>query len=850
MNNRGNLNFGGGNGGGGTFKKNSAQKIISGNNNDNNNQPVTGRAGKDPININKLRQLAAKRILPQKMSDAEKREIRNAKDTLEKLEREKRSVKKKALQEYKSKITLLKKIILGTSNDEQLIRLVGGRNFINQMSTNKEELYKKISNNLNNIYNRILGNNISTLINREKNILYKVIYNNSKEKIDLNKIKKITSAFIKIKTTGNNVINNVINSKIKEYKRFGYNVPVTEKQKILESLLTNDSMYKVHDKFINKNINEGEFKRILQSYINTKLNKKIPQNKKILNNWLKKPNQNEKLKKQLNEKAKRLANRTIINNNSSKYNSNNNTLLPYTSKKLKSMNVSKILNSFNDNEMQNILTSNNPIKKIVSLYKQKFKVEENISTSNELNKILRFADPSHRENNMRKIKLKRERPLTRNVKNNINKKRELLEASRRLKRGKSNLNRRQNNLKNTLTKNKMIKLKMSDKIYIEFIELIYNDMIHDETMGENPIQMFNENVIPILVNKKNNQIPNIKINIPNRITKRSADNYSNKTLKQKLVNLKKNTVVVPRFVQNNNNEIIKLKTDSDLTPLNIVFDSDYKDLIKKHVFTKDSKFKELLTLGGLLDPGRGMCGTSILTKKRRFNTNSKPIITEKFTIDTRPLIFSIESPNYSTKFEVNYNCSSNNPIKLKVNDKPITVVSRTAVRGDPEKAVGKMCGDLLQILSVIRNNATGYTTGFATFDRSAAYIFLFLSDIYRSNSKGALKEGLNSKYKDVKNNQKVQEIIRRELQNYDNEYLKPKLIWLQQGGQRTNNNGRASIFFIHLKEYISSIYYADSNITLNLYKEPNNVRVVPAQSLRIPIRTFGFTPPQQRRRPT
>lgn len=400
---------------------------------------------------------------------------------------------------------------------------------------------------------------------------------------------------------------------------------------------------------------------------------------------------------------------------------------------------------------------------------------------------------------------------------------------------------------NSLLKNRgTLKIIMKDDEYIDFIKLIYNDMVHDETLEtQQPSAMFKE-VLKILVKNKPN-VPNIDVNIEN-MTKKQADQNSDTQLKEKLLELKNNTVVIPRILRSIYDPV-KHASNPKLNKINVILDSDFRDEIQHHILrnNKGSKFKELLTLGGILDPGQGMCGRSFEHVALRINT--QPIITNIYNINTRPLKITIESPSYSTKFEVNYDCKNNIPIQLKVNDTPIQVVTRSNAKQDNnrkkgnkstnttkklKKAIGKMCGDLLQILSVIRNNHTKYKTAFATIDKSAANIFIFLSNIYRKNTLSIMKNKIerNSTYKNLnKSNKNVKNMIENDLNMYDNEYLKPKLIWLQQGGARQDPRLRVLIWLVNLKKYISSVYYEHSNELLRKFSSVSNIKVPNAKNI-------------------
>jgi hypothetical protein len=630
------------------------------------------------------------------------------------------------------------------------------------------------------------------------------------------------------------MINSTINKNRNIYNKFDYNISNNIKKGILEKILRNNALYK---------ISPNNIESSLKSIINTEL---TVNNKEILYKWLKRSNQNNNLKLYSNMKASILKKRSEIQNK--RYNSNNNSYLPKTAnsienftKKIFESKSKNILNIFNDGEIENIMSHEDPIKKMFSLYKQKFKIKENIPNYEALTKMIRHIDQRTRNNYMRNITLKREITRNANKQNNVRQKRKVLELARKQKRRKPEnkiVEQKQKNLVQGLKeRNKSVRLIMNDKEYNEFIQLIYNDMVHDQTLGENPNIKFKNNVIPVLVKKKQSVVQNFNINLEAK-TKQAANSNSDTDLKTRLLELKgQNTLVIARRARNNRHTI-QFKQNSSMKKMDVVFDSDFNNILKSQLFTSSSNFRELLTLGGLLDAGRNVCGTSFYALKESMIEKGNRMITDKYSIDTSPLYFSIETDKYQTVFEINYDCSNNTPIQLKLNGKPIKVVARsTAVSGNTNYAIGKMCGDLLQILSVIRNNHKRYRTCFVTYDKGAANIFLFLSQIYANKIKSEVRNAIKKiNYKNLNETKNITPNIEDKLNKTMNTYYKPKLIWIQQGGQKQSQDLRVLLWFVNLKNYISSFHHEASKRLLNSWRNVTDVRVPNSAS----INTIGL----------
>jgi hypothetical protein len=452
--------------------------------------------------------------------------------------------------------------------------------------------------------------------------------------------------------------------------------------------------------------------------------------------------------------------------------------------------IKELLEYLEPSELYTLLesVSKKDFSLLMTYLKDKFKIQKNITNQNAfkfiLSKVLNIPmDQLNKNIAGRKLetsgftklhpttykKYKESNKIRKSIKEIKEKQKNMSSNERRLSNIKlSTLRKKLNNLSgySNITKRRdVLNIKLKDKeddiIFTTFIQKIYMDMIHDQTLpGKTLDEKYNYFV--------NNIIPTIfDTNIENIMSKTYTKPYNpprdkrGKVVKQITLPYNKNNV--EKLAKEEIQSYLNLKTNTlghtsriklrkkvmdpmDFTninsPMKVVIDSD-NDNILEDLIKKSKNLKSTKVLASIYDPGDSLTSFALYPRcKKAMNKqrSSICITNNNMEIDFSPLYFSFDyqkDGNHRASTFIRLETDVKEKIKLTVEDKTISnmpTASAAAKSETPLDKVSKFLGDFMQILYVIRNNKAGVQTCFATIDKSAANMYVYLSKILKVKS--------------------------------------------------------------------------------------------------------------------
>ena len=440
----------------------------------------------------------------------------------------------------------------------------------------------------------------------------------------------------------------------------------------------------------------------------------------------------------------------------------------------------KIKNKYRNYEN---ISNKNSIKKLITKMMQIDKKTKNINTFNK-NTNNRTYDYDLRANrNILSGQIKATRKELKKSTNNATKQ----ELSNKIKNLQIKVNKKRSILESKNT------LELTDDDYKMFIQLIFRDMIHDNLLGSNTNEQkkyFREKIIPILIGE-NKQI-NVNLNMNKNVEIQARENIEKFKINYK--NKSSKITLVPSDLGKLDNHVVDSPA---LEKLYVCLDSDENNILSETIKRFD-KFVELKTPASIIDPGRTQLSTNILSRcyniqRGQRGTGLCSIQTKNMYLNTKSLNFTIKSPNYETVFKLQY--TANGIFILSVNDTiiPMGKPKGPAQTGNSNEKLSKTLGDLLQILYVMKLQSTKLNACFATFDKQAAAMYLFLQSKYSEH----LKQQIKNKKKYNILNIKSKKLLDEKLEIYD-----PKLLFLQIEGSKISSGSSRRVIFINLKKYM------------------------------------------------
>ena len=451
--------------------------------------------------------------------------------------------------------------------------------------------------------------------------------------------------------------------------------------------------------------------------------------------------------------------------------------------------IKELLEYLEPSELYTLLesVSKKDFSLLMTYLKDKFKIQKNITNQNAfkfiLSKVLNVSINQLNKNIAgRKLetsgftklhpttykKYKESNKIRKSIKEIKEKQKNMSSNERRLSNIKLlTLRKKLNNLSgySNITKRRdvvNIKLqgKNDDVIFTTFIQKIYMDMVHDNTLpGKNldeKYTYFVKNIIPTIfdTNIKNimsktytkpyNPPRDKKGKVVREITLPYNKNNVEKLAKEEIqsyLNLKTNTLGHTSRIKLRKKVMDPMNFTNINSPMKVVIDSD-NDNILEDLIKKSKNLKSTKVLASIYDPGDSLTSFALYPRcKKAMNKkrSSICITNNDMEIDFSPLFFILNyqiNDSYAHT-QISVGTDVKEKIKLMIRDKSITnmpTASAAAKSETPLDKVSKFLGDFMQILYVIRNNKAGIATCFATIDKSAANMYVYLSKILKVNS--------------------------------------------------------------------------------------------------------------------
>ena len=496
-----------------------------------------------------------------------------------------------------------------------------------------------------------------------------------------------------------------------------------------------------------------------------------------------------------------------------KYNTNNN-YYPNTINKLSKIsklinnnkNINYYLNKINmtNKTITNINSFKNAINKIANLYYK----SEKMTTKNRsriLTRINNFTNSNFSNSNLNKnenLNLARKNlkePPNKSINKNNNFVRNYYK--KQIVRRKSEINNR-----NTL------EFKMDDNDFVLFLVNVYKDMLHDkilpQTKKEDRINYFINKILPKFTNMNRNSntintsIKNLEAilkTVPLTIEPKTRENLNNieKTILNNLPNnskikkIFKETLYQVKDIVVGSQREVKFKKG-----INIIYDSDSKNVIYNSVIKPNENVKILYTPISSLNKGANLLPTPFYAyRENKIRGNIKNKIF-KIKPSSSTFIIKSKSDTFKTVIKTRY---VNDKIVIYLNGNEVNITSRGSINNYSNvlSRLGKFLGDFIQILTCLlytKNNKNNVC--FATSDKHAASMFIFFGKFILNKfdksyiNMNNIDRGLatREKYK------KRQEYFKKKL---------PKLIYLRQTGRLANvSQVRFHINFYNLNDFI------------------------------------------------